>query len=108
MDEFKRAVVNGNLTVLHAIPGVGKKIAERLVVELREKIAVEGNEKKKKGSESIEFLKNGQIAEDCLQALINLGYRRNEVQEALKHVFLKSENQKLKVEDVIREALKVI
>ncbi|HOG08485.1 MAG: Holliday junction branch migration protein RuvA [Syntrophales bacterium] len=71
--EFVAAILQGNLGRLVGIPGVGKKMGERLIVELRDKIArleavaVVAGERR---VISLEFLK-----EDALSALTNLGYK---------------------------------
>lgn len=71
--EFVVAILQGNLARLVAIPGVGKKMGERLIVELKDKIARLDAAAAGAGERrvvSLEFLK-----EDALSALTNLGYK---------------------------------
>ena len=71
--EFVAAILQGNLARLVGIPGVGKKMGERLIVELRDKIARLDAAAAGAGERrvvSLEFLK-----EDALSALTNLGYK---------------------------------
>lgn len=80
-DELRQVVVQQDHLRLKNIPGVGKKIAERLMLELRDK--VKGKEKEK--SEPIQaFVEGGNAFPDAFSALVNLGYRPAEAEKALK------------------------
>lgn len=82
--ELRAAVLAGDVARLSRIPGVGAKSAERLVVELKEKVlALEGEAAPEaKTPEAGEKLPED-IRRDALSALINLGYRRSEAERAI-------------------------
>jgi len=108
-EEFKNALVDGNVAVLSGISGVGKKTAERLVVELREKVissAAKG--KSSKHSMVSDMIEGNAVAEDALLALVSLGYKRSQARDAVNNVVSQTKGRQVKVEEVIREALKKI
>lgn len=83
-DEIVAAIRTENLAKLTAIPGVGRKTAERLVVELRDKI----NELASAATAEVSMGAAASIGaegvfEDALSALINLGYQKNAAEKAL-------------------------
>ncbi len=82
-DEIITAIRANNLAKLTAIPGVGKKTAERLVVELRDKIAdIAGSAEAIAAAGAVG---NGDgVFDDALSALVNLGYQKNAAEKALQ------------------------
>lgn len=99
VEEFKRAVINQDVAALVSAPGVGKKTAERLVLELREKIG----EKKREGA-AVPPFQTTPTAEVAMQAMISLGYKRSRAQEVIQRVI--GEDISLPVEEVVRRALR--
>lgn len=100
---LKYAIVSGDEKTLIRAPGIGKKIAQRIILELREKIHIEQ-------SEDNNFLKTsgGDLIEDkklieVLGALISLGYSEKEAEKALNAV---SKEQSL--ENMIKDCLKYL
>jgi Holliday junction DNA helicase RuvA len=77
VEELVPALSDGNVTRLRAVPGVGKKLAERLVVELREKVAGRGLPVAAPGSPP----GADRAIEDVASALVNLGCNRKEAYE---------------------------
>ncbi len=80
VEEIVPAVRKGDLAHLTRIPGIGRKTAERIVVELRDKLAV---------SEAVEPERRAPRSEleaDVLSALVNLGYDRREAERALEQL----------------------
>jgi Holliday junction DNA helicase RuvA len=102
ISELKQAVANNNLTLLCKIPGIGKKTAERLVIEIRDKVqAFLPPDPIQHATLSI----GCQTMQDALSALINLGYNQNTAQKAVKKSLeVLPENPDLAV--LITEALK--
>jgi Holliday junction DNA helicase RuvA len=94
-DTLKRAIGAGDITYLTKISGIGKKTAEKIVIELRDKIKGNG-ENEEWGSSLQEEL-------DSLEALKSLGYSQNEAREALKKIAPGSSTS-----TKIREALKIL
>ncbi|MBS0649058.1 MAG: Holliday junction branch migration protein RuvA [Verrucomicrobia bacterium] len=79
--DFQMAVVQGNTALLSKIPGIGKKTAERLVVELKDKFnnlpASDSGSSTGQGSS---------VVSDAISALTNLGYNPLDAQKAIKKV----------------------
>ena len=95
LDTVRLAIAQGNVEVLTAVPGIGKKTAQRIVLELKGKIDVSG-------LGDVEEL--SPLDEDVLNALINLGYSAAEANRAARSV---PENVK-ELEDRIRVALQYL
>ncbi|MFT7220872.1 MAG: Holliday junction DNA helicase RuvA [Candidatus Azotimanducaceae bacterium] len=94
---FAAAVLGNDLKVLTGLPGVGKKTAERLVIELRDKV-----EAFAKPGESLFATSGGDIASDVEAALIGLGYRPQEAAKAISRIDSPADD----VETLIKQALK--
>lgn len=98
-EEITRAIVQGNTKQLEGIKGIGKKSAERLIVELRDKLAKQHNENILPGFVA------PQIDSDAINALISLGIGRVMAEQAVKKTMQTSpENSSL--EEIIKLALK--
>lgn len=89
---------------LKAIPGVGPKMAGRLILELKEKMAALGGTGDSDPPVSTAGMKDGK-QHDALSALVNLGYARAEAKRSLEQIAKASEDGS-SVEDLIRAALK--
>ena len=100
---FKSALIEGSTESLCSIRGVGKKTAERLIVELRDKFGPAGV--MLVSAEGREATEEGRTANDAMLALISLGYPRAAAQKAIAEA-LKKTGGKLNVEQLVREALK--
>ncbi len=95
--ELREALREGDLVRLVAIPGVGKKTAERMVLELRDKVTQLDGERRVSRDDP-----RG-MAADAVSALVNLGYRRPEAERAVEAAVAAGQ---ARFEDVIREALR--
>ena len=104
--DFKRAIIDGNLAILTGVPGIGRKTAERLVVELREKIVLEDKRGTGYAVEKNQALDHR--IEDSLRALEELGYRKQNAQEAVRKAVKNLETEKYSVSDLIRASLKYV
>jgi Holliday junction DNA helicase RuvA len=103
-DELKQVIIRQDYLRLKNIPGVGKKIADRVMLELRDK--VQGKQKEKAGPVQ-PFTDAGNAFPDAFSALVNLGYRPAEAEKALKRMMdALGENPKL--EDLLKGALKAL
>jgi holliday junction DNA helicase RuvA len=106
-DEIISAIRQNNLARLNSIPGVGKKTAERLVIELRDKItklsAIAGEEMK---SEGIPMSSGDVIMDDAISALTNLGYNNAAAEKALKQAM--QEGTELSVQKLLRRSLQLL
>ena len=90
------AIRNGDIARLTRIPGVGKKTAERMVLELRDKFPVVGAEEKPRVAAT-------PVREDVTSALINLGYKPGEVEKALAGIALSGKPESF--EQLFREVM---
>ncbi|MGB2769255.1 MAG: Holliday junction branch migration protein RuvA [Candidatus Zixiibacteriota bacterium] len=103
VQEFQRSVLQEDLDVLTAISGVGKKKAQRLIVELKEKLGkVDLGERKDLREE--EAILTPAVDEAAL-ALISLGYTKVDARRALEKVTNQA-NEALPVEELIKRVLK--
>jgi len=102
VDEFARLIRAGDVTALTRIPGIGKKTAERIVIELRDK--TEGLSDGLSGG-SVAFMPRGAVPADpvaeATSALAALGYKPAEVSKLVKDV----SQPGMSAEDIIRKAL---
>lgn len=104
--DLLQAISRGDLGKLVGIPGVGKKMAERLVLELREKVI------KKMSAEQIPVTDDRQqagerIKEDVLSALINLGYKNNVAKDAVDKV-IQASKEDLTLDELLKKTLKIL
>lgn len=77
VDLFMKSVENGDVAFLTKMPGIGKKTAERLIIELRGKINLQNPAKFSTGNKNFE---------EAIDALKNLGYDNNTIRDVLKNV----------------------
>ena len=103
VEDLAAAIRSEDLVRLTAIPGIGKKTAERLIVELKDKVLAwlaRGDA----SSEGISMAP-ASISEEAISALMNLGYTRQEAQKALKSI---PDAAELPLEKLVREGLKAL
>ncbi|MBF0457417.1 MAG: Holliday junction branch migration protein RuvA [Nitrospirae bacterium] len=91
-EKFATAVNSNDIDTLTAIPGIGKKTASRIVLELKDKLPI-----------SASFVNRDY--EDALSALLNLGYKRTDVIHALEELNKKGVSD---IESLLRESLKYL
>jgi len=101
--ELKAALVQGKPDVLTRVSGVGRKTAERLIVELRERIVIQDKERMEETLGASEG--TSEILHVGLGALTQLGYKQFDARKAIEKV-MKKQGPDLAVEELIREALK--
>lgn len=83
--DLQRAIADGEVAKLQSIPGIGRKTAERVVLELQEKVAL--IVMTSTGLPSVASISAvDQLAGDVISALLNLGYRRGEAERAVQAV----------------------
>jgi Holliday junction DNA helicase RuvA len=108
-DEMIASIRTNNLARLTLIPGVGRKTAERLVVELRDKVASLSSpeleeELGAKTSAGIGIPSEDSMRSDVLSALLNLGYQRNSAEKAVTSAV--DEGGDISVELILRRSLR--
>ena len=94
---FIQSVVNEDIDALVHLPGIGKKTAERLVVEMKDKVSEISSDENNLSQNN----ENSAVAE-AMNALVNLGYKTKDA----KNILDKIESEGLTVEELIRQALK--
>ncbi|HYC41105.1 MAG TPA: Holliday junction branch migration protein RuvA [Chitinophagaceae bacterium] len=99
-EELARAIVQQDTAALEGIKGIGKKTAERLVLELRDKLA------KQPPDSNIPPMKNNTLQQDALNALTALGINRQAASLALEKTMAAESN--LPVEELIKKALRIL
>ena len=103
--KFALAVISNDIAILKKIPGIGPKTAQRVILELKDKLKKEQQVTSETSEEEISSFGQA-IAEDekmteAVSALQVLGYSRREIAEALERLDLST----LSVEDIIRKSL---
>jgi Holliday junction DNA helicase RuvA len=101
--DLKRAIVAGDIKRLSSLPGIGKKTAERLVLELKDKVGpvhdLPEADDVKSNTSAVD------ISNDVISALINLGYKENQARKVLESMELAPG---LTMEEALKGALKVL
>ena len=96
---FALAIITDDVSKLVKIPGIGKKTAARIVLELQDKLKTE---QAIETTESV--IENNNNSEEAIAALQVLGYTKKDIEEVLKHIDIKS----LSLEEIIKSALKLL
>ncbi len=103
IDDLSNAILNDDYTVLASVPGIGKKSAGRMALELKDKI-----EKISLGADIMTTKlrePSNRLLDDALSALVNLGYKAADVKDVLKQVMAAGDGE-IPLQDLIRAALK--
>jgi len=106
-DELIRAVSQGNLSRLVSIPGVGKKMGERMILELKDKVAPISSEEMVSTEVSEDMKQHELVKEDALSALVNLGYKRVLAKEILEKV-VNGTTEPITIDIVLKESLRIL
>ena len=96
-EDVSRAILQGNSRILESVKGIGKKTAERIVLELRDKLG------KQPAGTNISPFQSNSLQVDALNALIALGINRQAAESTLQKVMLQFPG--LTVEELIKKAL---
>ena len=99
--QFALAVISNDIKELVKIPGIGTKSAQRMILELKDKLKVE-NAIEEKSETKTEEISNVEAINEATQALQILGYNKAEI----KRVFEKIQLKNASTEDIIKNALK--
>lgn len=107
-DELIASIKNNNLARLTLIPGVGRKTAERLIVDLREKMtalaAAHAIEEPGTSTDASIPSSDDDVRSQALSGLLNLGYQKSAAEKAIDSIL--NEDGELTVESVLRRALR--
>lgn len=102
--QFALAVITNDDAKLTKIPGIGKKTAARMILELKDKMKIELDGVTKDDSEVKETIELTENVEEAISALQVLGYNKKEIEK----VFEKEDLKDLSVEDIIRKGLALL
>lgn len=101
VEEFSQAIAGSNVAMFKSVKGVGAKTAQRIIVDLKDKIKVADNTLLVQAGQPV-----GETFDEALAALVMLGFTQQASQKALKSLFAK--NSALTVEQAIKQALKMM
>jgi Holliday junction DNA helicase RuvA len=103
--ELVESLIQNNLARLISIPGVGRKTAERIMVELKDKVSslAPGHDV----TLAVKAAPNEAMIEDALSALLNLGYKKGVAQRAIENARNRLEGE-ITIESLLKEALRAL
>jgi Holliday junction DNA helicase RuvA len=99
--DLERALQEGDLLSLTRIPGVGRKTAERMLLELKDKVSAPGA-----GVATGIPIRDRKI-KDALSALVNLGYQKGIAEEAVRDC-MRQRGEELSLEELLKESLRLL
>ena len=99
--EFAIAVISDDVSYLTKIPGIGAKSAQRIILELKDKMKKENSITKPKNLKLKEAVVDSSKVDEAISALQVLGYNKKEIEK----VFMKLDKKDLSTEDLIRKGL---
>ncbi len=99
-EEVTQAILAGNVAVLQGVKGIGAKSAQRIIVDLKDKVG------KGAGIDELFFSQDNTSRAEALSALVALGFPKKTVEKILTRIL--SEQPELSVEEVVKAALKFI
>ena len=98
--EFAIAVISNNVKLLTQIPGIGPKSAQRIILELKDKLKAEQTEEQLEESKT-KTLKVNENVQEAISGLMVLGYSKKDIEKAFEHLAVET----LSVEDMIKKGL---
>lgn len=98
--EFAIAVISNNVKLLTQIPGIGPKSAQRIILELKDKLKAEQNEEQIEETKA-KSAKINENVQEAISGLMVLGYTRKDIEKAFEHLTVET----LSVEDLIKKGL---
>lgn len=101
--EFAIAVISNNVKLLTQVPGIGTKSAQRIILELKDKIKSEQSEEQIEQSQE-KALKVNENVQEAISGLMVLGYSRKDIEKSFEHLAVES----LSVEDLIKKGLTLL
>ncbi len=101
-DEIQIAIATGNVATLRKVKGIGEKSAQRIIVDLKDKI------EKDSGIKDFSFPTYNNIKNEALSALILLGFNKNVAEKAIEKISKTLDGSEMKIEMLIKESLKIL
>lgn len=103
VDDLRKIIASKDVGLLSKVPGIGKKTAERVIMELKDKLGISSSASSDGTVEYVGELRS--VYDQLMHALINFGYKRNEAADALKPR-LDDINNGRPVEEILRTTLR--
>ena len=104
VDELKTAIADQDIARISSVPGIGRKTAERIVLELKDKVSPDAEKKeglpRKDGGDD-------PMLTDCISALVNLGYHKKAARDAVNKI-RQNLGKDAGFEEIIRNSLKAL
>lgn len=102
-DELKFAIISGNAQAITKAPGIGKKTAERVILDLKDKISLEDTQIQKEISSYAGLPQTGKAQNEAVEALTALGYSATDALHAVRQI---EHAEEMDVEAILKLALK--
>ena len=101
--DFAIAVISNNIKLLTQVPGIGAKSAQRIILELKDKLKSEQSEldQEKIENAKLQSTKTAENVQEALSGLMVLGYSKKDIEKAFEHLAVED----LSVEDLIKNGL---
>ena len=101
--EFAIAVISNNVKLLTQVPGIGTKSAQRIILELKDKLKAEQSEldEEKLENAKLKSSKTNENVQEAISGLMVLGYSRKDIEKAFTHLIV----DELSVEELIKKGL---
>ncbi len=101
--EIRSAIISKNISMLQSIKGIGVKSAQRIIVDLKDRL-------EKEGVSGDDYLlpANNTIQEEALSALVMLGFNKNSAHKAISAILHKKQGEVVTAEELVKEALKSV
>lgn len=101
--EFAIAVISNNIKLLTQVPGIGTKSAQRIILELKDKLKAEQSEldEEKLENTKLKSSKTNENVQEAISGLMVLGYSRKDIEKAFTHLIV----DELSVEELIKKGL---
>ena len=99
--DFAIAVISGNVKVLTKVPGIGNKSAQRIILELKDKLKEEQLDAENSNNLKLKEKDNSENINEAFSGLMVLGYSRKDIEKAFEHLDVDN----LSIEDLIKKGL---
>ena len=97
-NEIQKAIAEGNVTLLKGVKGIGLKTAQRIIIDLKDKIGMEGQ------ANDNFFQVNNTIKDEALSALVTLGFSKSAIEKIVDKILAAKTD--MSVEELIKQTLK--
>ena len=107
VEHLQQYIIEEDLSALTSLSGVGKKTAQRLILDLKDKVKTSAKIRDQLPTSGMELSERERIIDEAVTALISLGFAKNNAQTAIYKVVQQSKQQ-LILEELIKQALRLM